>query len=58
MRMIVVFDNLVQQHKNGILGDTENVRAVCRSEEEFRQLEIIGERADKAGEAFQKRFRL
>ena len=57
MKKIIVFDNLVQQHSNGIMGDTQKVKARC-SEEEISRLKDVSFHAKRAGEVFRKRFGL
>gem|GEM_PF-5446133 len=55
MRMVVVFDNLVQQHSSGIVGLTQNVQAVC-SEDELPRFGETTLRARQAGEEFRRMF--
>lgn len=54
-KVIVVFDNLLQQHRSGIIGLTQNVKAICRPEE-LPKLRETSRRASKSAEAFRKMF--
>lgn len=57
MEKIIVFDNIVQPHSNGIAGDTQKVKVRC-SEEEMSRLKDISLRAKQAGDVFRKRLRV
>jgi hypothetical protein len=53
--VIVVFDNLLQQHRSGIIGLTQNVKAICSSEKLPQRAETAL-RARKSAETFRKMF--
>ena len=55
MYKIIVFDNLVEPHCSGIIGLTQNIRAICRLED-LPQLRETSLRAQKAAEKFKKMF--
>jgi hypothetical protein len=57
MEKIIVFDNLIQQHSNGVIGDTQNVKTRC-TEEDLLRLKDISLRAQRAGEIFRDRLDL
>jgi hypothetical protein len=54
MWVIITFDNLVEQHSNGVLGMTQNVRAVCHVDD-LPRLRETGLRAQRAADIFRRR---